>query len=242
MIYELRGKIPQNSSFIYSEDVLTSTIFGNLRYLSSNSVLKSFLSKAVNLDKQNYLCSLSEQIHFNFWKKYSSKTSSQINEPDLLIEDENNVLIIECKYHSPLDENNSEQNSDYTNQLIRYSSIIRDYYSNKKNKTIIFLTLDNYDFETCLKKTVSKLSSDISLYWLNWESLFPILEEYSKHNLSTNEFFLVNDLLKFMSLRNFDYFNGMKKYNSLYNWQYIEDSNYCFSPKINSFTWRYNNE
>ncbi|MCI6481431.1 hypothetical protein [Treponema porcinum] len=26
MIYELHGKIPQNSSFVYSEDVLTSTI------------------------------------------------------------------------------------------------------------------------------------------------------------------------------------------------------------------------
>ena len=48
MIYELHGKIPQNSSFVYSEDVLTSTIFGNLRYLNSNSVLNSFLLKAID--------------------------------------------------------------------------------------------------------------------------------------------------------------------------------------------------
>ena len=69
MIYELRGKIPQNSSFIYSEDVLTSTIFGNLRYLSSLDILRSFLSKAINLQKQNYSCDLSNSIKYYFWNK-----------------------------------------------------------------------------------------------------------------------------------------------------------------------------
>lgn len=242
MIYELHGKIPQNSSFIYSEDVLTSTIFGNLRYLSSNSVLISFLSKAINLHKENYSCNLSDKINFHFWNKYSRKKSSQINEPDLLLEDKENVLIIECKYHSPLDENYSEQETDYTNQLLRYSTIIDEYYSDKKIKTIIFLTLDNYDYETCFKKTISKLSPNISLYWLNWESLFPILEEYSKNELPSYEKLLVDDLLQFMKLRNFDYFKGIKQYKSKFNWQYTNDSNYVFASKFCSFSWRYKDE
>lgn len=242
MIYELRGKIPQNSSFIYSEDVLTSTIFGNLRYLSSTDILKSFLSKAVNLQNQNYECCLLNKIDYHFWNKYTKKNSSQINEPDLLLEDEENVLIIECKYHSSLDENISEQEADYTNQLLRYSTIINDYYSSKKNKTIIFLTLDNYDYEPCLRKTTSKLSSDIGLYWLHWEALYPILENYSKSGLSQNEQFLVDDLLKFMQGRNFDYFKGIKNYKTQFNWQYTVDSKYIFSSKFNSFSWRYKDE
>lgn len=242
MIYELRGKIPQNSSFIYSEDVLTSTIFGNLRYLSSNSVLISFLSKAINLQNKNYSCNLSDSINFHFWNKYSRKNSSQINEPDLLLEDDQNVLIIECKYHSLLDENYSEQEIDYTNQLLRYSSIINEYYPRKKNKAIIFLTLDNYDYETCLKKTSSKLSPDISLYWLHWEALYPILENYSQSELSRNEKLLVDDLILFMERRNFDYFKGIKNYKTQFNWQYPIDSNYIFASKFNSFPWRYKDE
>jgi hypothetical protein len=242
MIYELRGKIPQNSSFIYSEDVLTSTIFGNLRYLSSPDVLRSFLSKAIDLQKQNYSCSLSNLINYHFWNKYPKKNSSQINEPDLLLEDDQNVIIIECKYHSPLDENFSKQESDYTNQLLRYSTIIDEYYFRKKNKTIIFLTLENYDYEVCLKKTISKLSPDISLYWLNWEALYPILETYSNSNLAQNEKFLVDDLLKFMRARNFDYFKGIKNYKNQFKWQYTVDSNYIFASKFNSFSWRYKDE
>ena len=242
MIYELRGKIPQNSSFIYSEDVLTSTIFGNLRYLSSPDILKLFLSKAINLQKQNYSCDLSNSIKYHFWNKYPKKNSSQINEPDLLLEDDQNVIIIECKYHSLLDENFSEQEADYTNQLLRYSTIIDEYYSQKKNKIIIFLTLDNYDYKACLKKTVSKLSPDISLYWLNWEALYPILENYAKSNLSQNEKFLVDDLLQFMRLRSFDYFKGIQNYKTNFNWQYNIDSNYIFTSKFNSFSWRYKDE
>ena len=154
MIYELRGKIPQNSSFIYSEDVLTSTVFGNLRYFSSSLVLNSFLSKAKDLNGNNYKINFPDKINFHFWEKYPSKTKAQINEPDLILEDKNSVLIIECKYHSPLDETYTGNESEYMNQLLRYSTIINEYYPSKKNKNIIFLTLNDYDVTSCFQKTI----------------------------------------------------------------------------------------
>lgn len=242
MIYELHGKIPQNSSFVYSEDVLTSTIFGNLRYLNSNSVLNSFLLKAIDFQNNNFNFEFSKDLKFHFWRKYSSKTTVQINEPDLILEDENSVLIIECKYHSFLDETFSENISEYTNQLLRYSTIINDYYSNKKNKNIIFLTLKDYDVKECLEKTRMKLPEKIGLYWLKWEELYPCLKEYEKCNISTGEKNLVNDILQFLSIRKLKYFSGINISKNNFSWKYKRNYKYKFASKFDSFTWRYNYE
>lgn len=242
MIYELHGKIPQNSSFIYSEDVLTSTVFGNLRYFNSNIVLNSFLLKAIDFQKKNFNYEFSNDLQIYFWRKFSSKTTAQINEPDLILEDENSVLIIECKYHSFLDESFSEKESEYTNQLLRYSTIINDYYPNKKNKNIIFLTLKDYDVTKCLEKTRMKLSEEIGLYWLRWEELTPCLKEYEKCNISTGEKKLINDMLQFLSIRRLKYFSGINISNTNFSWKYKKNYKYKFASKFSSFTWRYNHE
>ncbi|QTQ13192.1 hypothetical protein HRQ91_01255 [Treponema parvum] len=79
MIYELHGKIPQNSSFIYSEDILTSTVFGNIRYFNSSSLINDFLSKATDLKGNSFNYHFSDNIQINFWKKFSNKTKAQID-------------------------------------------------------------------------------------------------------------------------------------------------------------------
>ena len=183
-----------------------------------------------------------QDLKFHFWRKYSSKTTVQINEPDLILEDENSVLIIECKYHSFLDETFSENKSEYTNQLLRYSTIINDYYSNKKNKNIIFLTLKDYDVKECLEKTRMKLPEKIGLYWLKWEELYPCLKEYEKCNISTGEKNLVNDILQFLSIRKLKYFSGINISKNNFSWKYKRNYKYKFASKFDSFTWRYNYE
>ena len=242
MIYELHGKIPQNSSFIYSEDVLTSTIFGNLRYFSSNTLLNSFLSKARNLNSENFLASFSENLVINFWKKYASKQYSQINEPDLILEDENQVLIIECKYHSPLDENFTEDDTQYMNQLLRYSSILDEYYCEKKKKTIIFLTLKDYNISEVFKRTQKKLSNDIGLYWLHWEDLFTSLKKDINTIVVSGEKRLAQDLIDFLLLRQLKYFTGLNISSFNFSWKYKKNKKYIFSLKFEKKTWRYIHE
>lgn len=242
MIYELHGKIPQNSSFIYSEDILTSTVFGNIRYFNSSSLINDFLSKATDLKGNSFNYHFSDNIQINFWKKFSNKTKAQINEPDLVLEDKNSILIIECKYHSPLDENFSESENDYTNQLLRYSTIIEDYYSEKKNKNIIFLTLKDYDVETCLEKTRKKLSPEIGLYGLCWEELFLCLKKYKDKVVSISEKTLITDLIQFLDNRNLKYFSGMRIPYCSFRWKYKSNKRYIFASKFSTFSWRYNYE
>lgn len=238
MIYELYGKIPKNSSFIYSEDVLTSTIFGNLRYLNNNWLLNNFISQATDLNGGHYVGNLSEKTVINFWRKYSSKSKSNNNEPDLVFEDEDNVLIIECKYHSPLEEQNLEDERSYENQLIRYSTIINEYYSEKKSKNIIFLTTKHYcDIYRIFEETRKKLSSNIGLYWLIWENLYTSIREYQLQETSKGEDIILYDLKEFLKKRDLISFTGIRIQKTDFSWKY--KINYCFNSKYDSFNWRY---
>jgi len=168
MIYELRNKIPQNATFLRSEDVLTSTIFGNLRYFSNNDILNTFLSKSIDIHNKP-LSLKNEKYLFKFWEKYLTKGFCKINEPDLILLNEKSVIIIECKYFSFLSEESDLDNKDvYDNQLLRYSDIINEYYSNRANKIIIFLTSDKVKPIEIMENTLKKLTQNIQLYWLSY--------------------------------------------------------------------------
>jgi hypothetical protein len=106
MIYELRNKTPQNSSFIYSEDVLTSTIFGNLRYFSSQKLLIDFLNQSTDIEDKSLVLTKEAPFILYFWEKYTMLNYSKINEPDLILwNKKDTIVIIECKYFSFLNEN-----------------------------------------------------------------------------------------------------------------------------------------
>lgn len=240
MIFELRNKIPQNSSYIYSEDVLTSTIFGSLRYFSSNQILESFLAYAVKLDKTQLNLKFHSDLSVFFWKKIFG-TNGQLNEPDLIFEDRENVVITECKYHSSLSEKNLYNEIEYTNQLIRYASLFNDYYKNKKRKIIIYLTYERKQPIDTLRITTGKISDNIELYWLSWFSLYETLLKVNVKLLNIGENALYSDLLGFLRKRELITFNGFNTCHKNMVWKYDNARNYSFDRKIHlkNNNWRY---
>jgi len=238
MIYELRGKIPKNSSFIYSEDVLTGLIFGNLRYFSNQTLLINFLNEAKTLDNNYANISIENKFQINFWEKYRSKSSNSYNEPDLVLQNEDIIIIIECKYFSILDEQEDEQNNKlvYKNQLIRYSKIIDEYYENKKNKMLIYLTNDKIKPEEILKNTINNINKNIILYWLSWDKLYKSMLKHND-NTSNNEKILFDDLMELLIKRRLLFFNGFNIQKVLYNKFYHKE--YMSEINIIKNKWRY---
>ncbi|MCL2805064.1 MAG: hypothetical protein FWD26_03895 [Treponema sp.] len=241
MIFELRNKIPQNSSFIYSEDVLTGTIFGNLRYFKNQHLLIHFLNEAVDLQGSKLLLNKDFLYEILFWKKYrSSYDNDSYNEPDLVLHNKNDAIIIECKYFSSLSEDTIEVDGkeEYRNQLIRYASVINDYYFNKEHKAIVFLTNEKTMPKDILKETkihLDKKYKNIKLYWLSWNSLYTVIQNnYS--DISADNKILLSDLTEFLikrKLYNFDGFNVKKiKYDRFYKKDYFIISKHLFE-------WRY---
>src|SRR3990167_6464147 len=88
-----------------SEDVLTSTVFGLLKYSFAKDLLISFLGKAQSVsDPSSYFSHLigdhllfAGDYRFVFWKYFD-----RYGEPDLIIEGPDYVIIIEVKYLSGL--------------------------------------------------------------------------------------------------------------------------------------------
>lgn len=241
MVFELRNKIPQNSGFLYSEDVLTGTIFGNLRYFGNQHLLKHFLNESLDIYGNKLSQNDDAQYEIYFWKKYCLSDSKSYNEPDLVLFNNSCVILIECKYFSFLDENIVEENGkrEYENQLIRYASVISEYYNNRSKKIIIYLTNDKKMPVDILYKTENHIKNnfnDINLYWLSWSHLHKVIN--SNHSyFSLGNKTLLSDLIKFLEKRNLYTFNGFSvdevEYKKFYK------KNYNFSVFSYIYDWKY---
>ena len=234
MIVELKNKISQNSSYTRSEDVLTGTVFGNLRYFSNHKLLENFLNQSTDLSNEPLALSLNENYDLYFWERYRTLDSGKLNEPDLVLLDNENVVIIECKYFSSLEEKDDNNKDKYDNQLLRYSKIIEEYYSSKIKKILIFLTNDPTMPKDLLEKTMEKLKKwdpEINLYWLSWSKLYKCMKHFDNQLLKKHEQLLFDDLLNFMEKRNLTEFCGFKIDDILFFRFYHKT--YCFT-KISS--------
>jgi hypothetical protein len=241
MIFELKNKIPRNSSFLRSEDVLTSTIFGNLRYFNNQNILVGFLSESIDLEKNKLELTNEDKFEIKFWEKYYNDKTRRYNETDLTLENKNTIIIIECKYHSPLDEeykmiNNNE--ADYSNQLIRYSKILLDKEYDELRKIVIFLTEDKVMPKEMLLKSRDGIDKSIELYWLSWNKLYLILLKQEKEILSQNELLLYNDLLAFLCKRNIITFGGFIIDTISCNYHYRKQYKYINLPYNSKWHYR----
>jgi hypothetical protein len=257
MLFELKNKMPRNSQFLRSEDVLTSTIFGNLRYFSNPNILINFLNKSLDINNNNLELENNQFFKICFWKKHFNDNERKYNETDLFLLNNNYEIIIECKYHSPLSEESEiidDKEVYYSNQLIRYSKIIEN---SVKKKIVIFLTDDPIMPIEIIKKTltVPHISNKIKIYWLSWSKLYLSLNEYKSDIISENEKILLNDLIEFLEKRKLISFIGFTKYdcpnisfykrkydfqkiNILFAWKYKTSFHYN-NEKVR-FNWRYN--
>jgi hypothetical protein len=253
MIFELKNKIPRNSSFLRSVDVLTSTVFGNLRYFKDQTILIKFLNESINLSRNKLMLPNSINFEIKFWEKYYNDSSRRYNETDLTLIGDNNIIIIECKYHSPLSEE-CETENNYSNQLIRYSKILDEKAYENMNKFIIFLTNDKIMPREILLRSSNGIERNIGLFWLSWSKLFSTLMEYDSNKLSSNELLLYNDLLSFLnkrniiSFRNFIISDIVCNYHYRKQYQYINSSCknqwhykrcYYYITKKQNLNWRY---
>ena len=240
MIYELMNKLPRESSFLYSEDVLTGTIFGNLRYFRDQKILINFLNESYDINGEKPKIDNRNIFDIYFWKKYYSKNKHKYNEPDLYLTNRIYDIIIECKYNSVLDEKEiiDENIINYTNQIIRYSEIIE---KSNKIKIMIYLTNEDNIPKDQISKSLKKLNVNIHLFWLSWRKLYKVMNQESIIKYSHGEQQLFNDLLLFLKKRKLTVFCGFKDKNISIDWKYLKYYKYIpHNSEISS--WRYKNE
>lgn len=165
---ELHGKCGQLRG---SEDALSSSVFGLLRYRCMRPYLAAFFGRACPYFEedrpiyclQNVLTS--DDLVVSFWKKFQCGS-----EVDLVLESESASLVVfvEIKYLSDISGDD---------QLTRYFKALEyNYAATRSSRYLIYLTADAVRPD--VDKQVAELRGN-NFYWLSWLELYPVLPDSS---------------------------------------------------------------
>ena len=198
----VKGKVSNAGS----EDLLTASVFGRLRYLPYNNYLKPILELSRNLSDDTFtLTPLNGMPNIEFWPtKYK-------REPDIELSTDTTKLFIEVKFHSS--KSGEEEHDQLANQ---YEDLCNDL-DNKKAKegVIIYLTKDRVMPEVDLNNSIENITKkDLkgdfrkNLYWLSWFDIWEFLSNQIEDIDSARDKTIVQDIIDLLNKQGLKHFTG----------------------------------
>jgi len=256
---QLHGKAP--SGLTWSEDMLTSSIFGMLKYLSSPETTINILQNSVNLENDPLkLPDEIAKISYIFWPRL------QRSEPDLVLvlhcPDGEHLVGIEAKYlstKSSVEDHSVEQSerthSSQRDQLAREIEDLHDVRNYAElgirherilSIRMIYLTLESYMPRDDLQDTLDSIRlneagsfSPERLYWLSWKSMYSAIKTIPR---SGADQLIAEDLLKYLKRKDLITFPGftLTSVNNL-GWVYANSKKRPINP-VAPISWNYRSE
>jgi len=226
-IAELRGKISSLGANVTdtSEDLLTSDVFGCLRYVPPECGLVQFLETARALSKDSF-CTTRPVIraHWSFWPslRFPSRTAC---EPDVVIGLESSkgihLVVIEAKYLS--DKSSYEDEGERPNdQLARELDNLEvlepgdlGWNTTKEvvGRSLVYVTQDASTPSTSLQESLReyrrKRNRIGTIYWTSWRHLSTILEEQNQSLDDEYQATVLNDIKLLLDRKKLTMFGGM---------------------------------
>lgn len=221
------------SNYDYSEDCLTSTIFGAFRYLDINKGILTFLKDArlyshssenieQNLKIKGIDINKYDELKCYFWPR-----TKEYDEPDLICVFKDNsqnqedlVLLVECKFKS------SKSSSGDRDQLMRYYDDLHnkiDCFNNRgvselKTSLRYLIYLTQFEAGKEIEESIeeikkrAKSSHDlVEIFSLKWDELFYVFERYRDSDISKAESTIIDDLVEYMEVIGLSPFCGFKE-------------------------------
>jgi len=204
-----------------SEDLLTSNVFGLLKYLPSAIWLSPLLELVF---KGRMFRSIDRgKIQVEFWKKLPASPTQRnregVEEIDIVIRVRHLIILIECKFRSPVDLGHSGTST--RDQLARYLDAAAFNYwpdSNAKREIYLVLLTDTKDEPEILSQyrdpekvfaclTQGRLFVDYeqvsemlarNIRWTTWRDLLRILESQDSKRLTPVESMIIADLIDYL--------------------------------------------
>lgn len=230
---ELHDKLSQDGAGAHErmEDVLTSNVFGLLRYLPSSTALLPWILRARPVGEAPPL-QLAPPLDpvFWFWPMLGT------GEVDVLLSaptDDGGVdlVAIECKYES----GKSGRAADATpqadgasvdlgalDQLAKYSrGLAGGRYPRKvelgrpvRRRILVYLTDEVVPPEDELRESLGAMDSPDqrkAVYWLSWDRLHQVLKDLDQGKLAPHERHVVSDLLRLLDRKGMRCFSGFER-------------------------------
>lgn len=228
-IAEIRGKISETGTNLSErmEDLLTSDIFGCIRYLPAEKALIPFLNTA-NSFHGNTLTIPGEifRVHWSFWPWL--KLADRIPcEPDVVLglETEENrlhLILVEAKYYSGLsseEDERAEPNDQLARELDNLDAVSCTVLGWKpileiSSRTLLFVTQDMGIPRDLLAKSLAeytrKRNKEGDIYWASWRSLPLILERSLQKENNPEHAAVLEDMLTLLLRKELIMFPGIK--------------------------------
>ncbi|TFZ41119.1 hypothetical protein E4100_03200 [Soehngenia longivitae] len=193
------AEISHKNVDINSEDQLTGNVFGTLRYLPYSVALQiikdSFLPATVNSFLND---SLPMEIsgewgnNVHFWKHYYGSQT----EPDVVMELENVVIMIEVKYNS---------NLSGDDQLIREADLLIRNYPDKV-KFLILLAREE-SATAIYNEHKTKIPLEVSFGYITWQRLFDAINKNKDNSIICKDLSSLLNEKGFAGFRGFNFMN-----------------------------------
>ncbi len=221
----LEGK---SLGYEYTEDILTSTIFGTLKYIRSDILLIPFVESAfLYNDERTTLWEKlsSEGIELRCYREVESAFwtwNQNYGEPDLILIFKDHVhgfddllLVIEAKFKS------GKSGTEENDQLVRYFEAINNDIENftessvsrfkGKKGYIVYLTeAEAYSDIKATTKIIQSRYTKIkeNVFHLRWHQLYKTLEKMYPYYTSFEKS-IIDDLMKYMEKLGLRDFSGI---------------------------------
>jgi hypothetical protein len=228
-IAEIRGKISDTGANLSErmEDLLTSDVFGCMRYLPAKKALIPFLQMAYSLHG-DVLSIPSDviRVHYSFWPWL--KSAGRIPcEPDVMLgletEDSHvHLILIEAKYYSGLsseEDDRPEPNDQLARELDNLDSVscVTLGWSidlEIASRTLLFVTQDMGIPRDLLVRSLAeykrKRKKEGNIFWASWRFLPSILElSIEKESIPENRAVLA-DILTLLLRKELIMFSGVE--------------------------------
>lgn len=197
MLAEIKGKLRHDSSIPAErlEDSLTSAVFGALRYLP-RTVLGSVLDQAIG---KKFSTKGLADANFRFWPQFPQGT-----EPDVIIEVDRTMIVIEAKYESGFSANQLAREWLHGSQVAR---------ANKLGGPWLLAVTPHPMAPSAIEEALSELNKENlggfkpngqdSIKWLPWRRIASVIREFGSSAMP-HEKALVDDVLELMKQRGVD--------------------------------------
>jgi len=218
-IAEIHGKISSGNLSDRLEDLLTSDVFGPLRYLPFTEGLLCVLGKAqlyTDPDTTFYAKfgkNLLNEPKVIFWPRTGR------SEPDALIEFDHHLVMVEAKYLSGKSGDFDPENAETASydQLAREFRDLLDYQGDFSDRTLIYLTAHSTLPEEDLDKSRRAMNGEEgeekfrqNTYWLSWFEIRNAVEELLGEQKDQNKKLVLDDIKRLLHRKGFRKFEGFE--------------------------------
>ena len=259
---QLRGKLTRVEENM--EDLLTSNVFGSIKYIPYEDGLLPLLSNCED-ENGNALTGINQPVlnaHYEFWPRLRELNCEEC-EPDLLItiqyaNGQSMLILVEAKY---LSDKSSEANDKEApkDQLAReWDNLILKANQEHAKPILLYVTADfgypRQSIDESQKEYLEKRKKGMSVFWLSWRKLPTLFVDKNQE--------MLNDLIDVLKYQQLTYFEGITipeaanskwSFNATINWDWTLDKdnsfhwefkankNYCWEYQASLVKWRFRN-